>query len=100
MRHVPDIDAIVFFCSPLINNLDELPNMGLYLNDLNLHGLSREMVLKGWQHCSRLELLFERAEERSGALERSLRLLDRWKRRGDELLYSMIPRPVADRLRS
>jgi guanylate cyclase len=36
-----------------INNMDELPNMGLYLNDLNLHGMSREMVLAGWQHCSR-----------------------------------------------
>lgn len=41
----------------------------------------------------------ERAEQRSGELERSLQLLDRWKSRGDELLYSMIPRTVADRLR-
>lgn len=41
----------------------------------------------------------ERAEQRSDELERSLKLLDRWKSRGDELLYSMIPRTVADRLR-
>jgi guanylate cyclase len=33
--------------------MDEFPNMGLFLNDLNLHGMSREMVLAGWQHCSR-----------------------------------------------
>ncbi|KAJ4439338.1 hypothetical protein ANN_07460 [Periplaneta americana] len=100
MKYVDDIKAIIFLCSPLINNMDELPNMGLYLNDLNLHGLSREMVLAGWQHCSRLELMFERAEQRSMELERSYTLLDCWKRRGDELLYSMIPRPVADRLRT
>lgn len=36
-----------------INNLDELPTTGLFLNDLNSHGLSRELVLAGWQHCSR-----------------------------------------------
>lgn len=36
-----------------INNLEELHGAGLYLNDLNPHGLSREMVLAGWQHCSR-----------------------------------------------
>lgn len=30
-----------------INNLDELREMGLYLNDLNPHGLSREMVFSG-----------------------------------------------------
>lgn len=100
MKYIDDIKAIVFLCSPLINNMDELPNMGLYLNDLNLHGLSREMVLAGWQHCSRLELMFERAEQRSTELERSYELLDCWKRRGDELLYSMIPRSVADRLRT
>lgn len=74
--------------------------MGLYLNDLNPHGLSREMVMAGWQHCSRIELMFEKEEQRSDELETSLKLADSWKRQGDDLLYSMIPRPVAERLRS
>ncbi|XP_044728645.1 soluble guanylate cyclase 89Db-like [Chrysoperla carnea] len=99
MRYIEDISAIIFLCSPLINNLDELPNMGLYLTDLNPHGLSREMVMQGWQNCSRLEVMYERAEQRSIELERNYDLLESWKRRGDELLYSMIPKPVADRLR-
>ena len=41
-----------------INSLDELLNMGLYLNDLNPHGLSRELVLAGWQHCGRYDIIF------------------------------------------
>lgn len=73
--------------------------MGLYLNDLNLHGLSREMVMAGWQHYSKLELMFEREEQRTEELETSLKLADSWKRQGDELLYSMIPKTVAERLR-
>lgn len=36
-----------------INDIDELPELGLYLNDLNPHGLSKEMVLAGWQHNSK-----------------------------------------------
>ncbi|XP_034936653.1 soluble guanylate cyclase 89Da-like isoform X1 [Chelonus insularis] len=100
MRYIDDIKAIIFLCSPLINSLDELPNMGLYLNDLNPHGMSREMVLAGWQHCDRLEMMFERAEQRSHELETSYALLDRWKNKSDELLYSMIPQTVADRLRA
>lgn len=48
----------------------------------------------------RLELVFEKEEERSDELETSLELADSWKRQGDELLYSMIPRPIAERLRS
>nr|CAD7568475.1 unnamed protein product [Timema californicum] len=47
-----------------------------------------------------LELMFEKAEQRSMELEHSYSLLDCWKRRGDELLYSMIPKSVADRLRT
>ncbi|XP_058791395.1 soluble guanylate cyclase 89Db-like isoform X2 [Phymastichus coffea] len=100
MRYIDDIDAIIFLCSPLIDSLAELPSMGLYLNDLNPHGLSRELVLAGWQHCSRLEIMFDKAELRSMELEQSYALLDRWKIKTDELLYSMIPRSVADRLRA
>lgn len=40
-------------CLCSINDLDELPEQGLFLNDLNPHGLSKEMVLAGWQHNSK-----------------------------------------------
>lgn len=36
-----------------INDLDDLVDQALYLNDLNPHGLSKELVLAGWQHNSR-----------------------------------------------
>lgn len=42
----------------------------------------------------------EKAEQRSIELEKSLEVLDSWKKRGDDLLYSMIPQSVAERLRS
>ncbi|CRL05278.1 CLUMA_CG018222, isoform A, partial [Clunio marinus] len=100
MRYLKDVNMLVFLCSPLINNLDELREMGLYLNDLNPHGLSREMVFSGFSHYSRLDLMCEREENRAEELETSLNLADSWKKQGDELLYSMIPRTVADRLRN
>lgn len=74
--------------------------MGLYLNDLNSHGLSREMVFSGFSHYSRLDLMCEREENRAEELETSLQLADSWKKQGDDLLYSMIPRTVADKIRS
>lgn len=42
----------------------------------------------------------EKAEQHSVELEKSYSLLDEWKRKGDDLLYSMIPKSVADRLRN
>ena len=43
--------------------------------------------------------MFEREEKKSEELEASYKLLDQWKSKSDELLYSMIPKTVADRLR-
>ncbi|XP_055371679.1 soluble guanylate cyclase 89Db-like [Condylostylus longicornis] len=100
MFFIKDLDSMVFLCSPLINNLDELHGIGLYLNDLNPHGLSRELVLAGWQHYSKLEIMFEKEEQRSDELEKSVELADSWKKKGDELLYSMLPRPIAERMRA
>ncbi|KAK4882896.1 hypothetical protein RN001_006215 [Aquatica leii] len=100
MKHIEDIDIIIFLCSPIINDIDELPELGIYLNDLNQHGLSKEMVFSGWQHNSKLEVLFDEAEFKSDELEKNYALLDKWKQRSDELLYSMIPKSVADRMRS
>lgn len=45
-------------------------------------------------------MLFDKEAQRSDELEKSYELLDTWKRRSDDLLYSMIPKTVADRLRS
>ncbi|XP_074041184.1 soluble guanylate cyclase 89Da isoform X2 [Leptinotarsa decemlineata] len=100
MMFLGDINSIIFLCSPVVNDINELPDQGLYLNDLNPHGLSKEMVLAGWQHNSKLQLVFDKAEQRATELENNHSLLDTWKRRGDDLLYSMIPKPVADRLRA
>ncbi|XP_050513576.1 soluble guanylate cyclase 89Da-like [Diabrotica virgifera virgifera] len=100
MKYLSDIKAIIYLCSPVINDIGELPDQGLYLTDLNPHGLSKEMVLAGWQNSSKLRLMFDKAEQRASELENNYTLLNVWKRRGDELLYSMIPKPVADSLRS
>ncbi|KAG5867251.1 hypothetical protein JTB14_012831 [Gonioctena quinquepunctata] len=100
MMYLNDITGIIFLCSPVVNDINELPDQGLYLNDLNQHGLGKEMVLKGWQHSSKLQLVFDKAEQRASELEKNHDLRDKLKKRGDDLLYSMIPKPVADRLRA
>ncbi|XP_060524248.1 soluble guanylate cyclase 89Db-like [Cylas formicarius] len=100
MHYLGDIKDIIYLCCPVVNDISELPDQGLYLNDLNPHGLGREMALAGWQNNSKLELMFDKAEQRATELENNLSLLEVWKKRGDDLLYSMIPKQVADRLRT
>jgi guanylate cyclase len=57
------------------------------------------MVQRLQPFFSRLEDMYERAEERSQQLQQTYELQDEWKKRGDKLLYSMIPQSVADTLR-
>ncbi|KAK8726750.1 hypothetical protein OTU49_010038, partial [Cherax quadricarinatus] len=99
MYIVKESNIALFLCMPLLNNLVEMREMGLYLNDLSMHNMSREMVLKGWEHCSRVEIMYNRAEEYSSRLEDAHRKLEETKAWRDDLLYSMLPRQVADFLR-
>lgn len=98
MMYIKDVDALIYLCSPLISDLTELAEMGLYLNDLHDHGLIKDMVFHGFNHSSKLDMMCDDEEARGAELETSLALADSWKKQGDELLYSMIPRSVAQRL--
>lgn len=100
MMYIKDVDALIYLCSPLISDLTELHAMGLYLNDLHDHGLIKDMVFHGFNHSSKLDMMCDDEEARGAELETSLALADSWKKQGDELLYSMIPRSVAQRIQS
>ncbi|KAF8568556.1 hypothetical protein P879_02689 [Paragonimus westermani] len=83
-----------------MSNVNAMWEMGLFLNDLCMHDSSREMVLAGEQQAAELKLALEQESEKGKRLEESLRRLDEEMKRTDELLYQMIPKAVAQRLRS
>ncbi|XP_014679803.1 PREDICTED: soluble guanylate cyclase 88E-like [Priapulus caudatus] len=60
----------------------------------------RCVVLAGTQQSPELKIALDREQQKSRKLEVSMKNLDREMKRSDELLYQMIPKPVADRLRS
>ncbi|XP_075734510.1 soluble guanylate cyclase 88E-like [Rhipicephalus microplus] len=99
MRYLQESDVILFLGVPLLSGLDELQMAGLYLEDLCIHDMTRDIVLAEWQHGANLEVSYSEQERKSQTLEENLVRLEAWRQRGDELLYSMIPKSVADRLR-
>ena len=56
-------------------------------------------MLAGTQQSVELKLALDQEQQKSKKLEESMRKLDDEMRRTDELLYQMIPKQVADRLR-
>lgn len=75
-------------------------NTGFYINDLSMHDSSRDLVLVGTQQSAELKLALDQEKQKSKALEDSMKKLDIEMKRTDQLLYQMIPKKIADRLRS
>uniref|UniRef100_A0A3Q2YY27 guanylate cyclase n=1 Tax=Hippocampus comes TaxID=109280 RepID=A0A3Q2YY27_HIPCM len=92
MKYVPQWDSLIFLGTPIIETVEDMIKMGVYVNDLNLHDSSRELILAGTQQSAELQLALDQLQE-------IIKKLDEEKKRGDSLLYAMIPKAVADRLR-
>ncbi|KAG5680710.1 hypothetical protein PVAND_010201 [Polypedilum vanderplanki] len=99
MIYMTDWRLIMFLGTPVMPKLSSLLSTGLYINDLSMHDFSRDILLAGTQQSVELKLALDQEQQKSKKLEESMRKLDEEMRRTDELLYQMIPKQVADRLR-
>lgn len=61
--------------------------------------LNRDLVLAGTQQSVELKLALDQEQQKSHKLQESMKQLDAEMKRTDELLYQMIPKQVADRIR-
>ena len=83
-----------------LENLEIMFHTGFYINDLSMHDSSRDLVLVGTQQSAELKLALDQEKQKSKAIEESIKKLDIEMKKTDQLLYQMIPKKVADRLRS
>lgn len=59
--------CISFFFSPYscsIETVEDMIKMGVYVNDLNLHDSSRELILAGTQQSAELQLALDQVEKK------------------------------------
>ncbi|KAL3267401.1 hypothetical protein HHI36_011530 [Cryptolaemus montrouzieri] len=99
MIYMDNWKMMMYLGTPVMPDLNSLINSGLYINDLSMHDFSRDLMLAGTQQSVELKLALDQEQQKSKKLEESMRKLDEEMRRTDELLYQMIPKQVADRLR-
>ncbi|XP_013413325.1 soluble guanylate cyclase 88E [Lingula anatina] len=100
MRYIEDWKEVVYLCSPMLSNLTEMQGLGLFINDLNMFDSSRDMVIAGAQHASKIEMALERQVEEVEHITDNMKKLDEWKQKSESLLYSMIPKSIAVRLKN
>ncbi|XP_054719005.1 soluble guanylate cyclase 88E-like [Uloborus diversus] len=99
MLYMEEWKSMAYLGTPVMRDLDAMLHTGLYINDLSMHDFSRDMVLAGQQQSAELKLALDQELQKSRQLEESMKRLDTEMKRTDELLYQMIPKQVADRLR-
>ncbi|TRY89543.1 hypothetical protein DNTS_014677, partial [Danionella cerebrum] len=89
--------ALLFLGSPCVDKLEELTGRGLYLSDIPIHNALRDVVLVGEQTKAQ-DGLKKRLSKAKAALEQAHQALEEEKRRTVELLFTIFPGNVAQRL--
>ncbi|XP_046395212.1 soluble guanylate cyclase 88E-like [Ischnura elegans] len=100
MIYMDNWKMILYLATPVMPDLNSLVLNGLFINDLSMHDFSRDLMLAGTQQSVELKLALDQEQQKSKKLEESMKKLDLEMKRTDELLYQMIPKQVADRLRT
>jgi len=99
VKYLKKNDMVLFICSPMIASVDEMARTGMYMSDLGMYDSSQEMVLSGIQPLPQLEYARDQLLDRGKTLEDSLESLEHERQRSEQLLYRMMPKAVADRLK-
>ncbi|KAF7686991.1 guanylate cyclase soluble subunit alpha-1 [Silurus meridionalis] len=97
MIFMSESNAVLFLGSPCVDRLEELTGRGLYLSDIPIHNALRDVVLVGEQAKAQ-DGLKKRLGKAKAALEQAHQALEEEKRKTVELLFTIFPGNVAQRL--
>ncbi|XP_060773273.1 guanylate cyclase soluble subunit alpha-1 isoform X2 [Neoarius graeffei] len=97
MIFMSELNAVLFLGSPCVDRLEELTGRGLYLSDIPIHNALRDVVLVGEQAKAQ-DGLKKRLGKAKAALEQAHQALEEEKHKTVELLFTIFPGNVAQRL--
>lgn len=83
---------ILFLSSPRISSIEELEQQGLYLSDIPIHDVTRELILINKHFQVERSIARELEETKHDLIEE--------KARADRLLHAMLPQSIAAELKS
>ena len=88
---------ILFLASPRISTIEELEHQGLYLSDIPIHDVTRDLLLLNRHFRVEMNIATE-LEKTKKELQEQKSEVEKEKKRADDLLHAMLPRSVADDL--
>ncbi|GFN88936.1 guanylate cyclase soluble subunit beta-2-like, partial [Plakobranchus ocellatus] len=97
MIWLSDTKHMIFIGSPRLTSLNELMEMNVYLADIPLYDVTRELVLLNQQRIAEIDIA-KRLDETTAELKKTSTALEVEKSKTETLLYEMLPRKVAKAL--
>lgn len=88
---------ILFLASPRISTIEELEHQGLYLSDIPVHDVTRDLLLLNRHFRVEMNIAAE-LEKTKKELQEQKSQVEKEKKRADDLLNAMLPRSVANDL--
>ncbi len=89
---------ILFLCSPRVNSMEDLEHQGLYLSDIPVHDVTRDLLLLNRHFIVEMTIAKE-LEETKKDLVIQKACVEHEKQRADQLLHTMLPPSVANELK-
>ena len=99
MVFIPEWKQILFLACPIMKDLRSLVWTGLFVDDLSMHDYSRDIMLATSQEAIEMRMALGNAELRATQLNNQIKKLDEVMARTEELLFQMIPKSIAERLK-
>ncbi|XP_076089939.1 guanylate cyclase soluble subunit beta-2-like [Mytilus galloprovincialis] len=99
MMWLAEIKHMIYICSPRLTSLSELTKLNMYLSDIPLYDVTRELILLNQQRIAEIDIA-KKLDETTAELKKTSRLLEEEKQRTDALLYQMLPQKVANDLKN
>lgn len=88
---------ILFIASPRVQSIEELEGQGLYLSDIPVHDVTRELILLNHQLRAEMNIASQ-LERMKWRLEEEKSRVQNERERADKLLHAMLPKTVAKKL--
>ncbi|CAM5076462.1 unnamed protein product [Natator depressus] len=98
MIWMESIQCMMYLCSPKLRSLEELEEQKMHISDIAQHDTTRDLILLNQQRLAEIELSnqLERKKEELRILSKNL---EAEKKKTETLLYSMLPKHVANLLK-
>ncbi|CAG5127184.1 unnamed protein product [Candidula unifasciata] len=99
MIWLADSKLMIFIGSPRLTSLKEMKRMNVFMADIPLYDVTREMVLLYQQRNAEIDIT-KKLDETTAELKRTSRELELEKQKTERLLYQMLPEKVANQLKN